>query len=341
MESLPPLPDPLRGPFGKMGGADPLLGVIEAFYAAVEHPERLRDALRALAGLTGAGSVLLLATEGEERRLLAATHGPARLVHPTIPLPVRSDAQRTVPLAGGFELVLERAPSPPRALALVTAVAPHVARALRLADRLAAHGDRHELRAADLDRVPLGVVLLDRAGEVLSLNRAARGLIANCSALELDPPRLRPRAPAARVLLETLVARVVAAPAGGRRPPGGRLHLDDETWRRLDLLVTRCATRLDRQEVHGIVVLSAEGATPSPERRLADLFDLAPEDAELAVELAVGRGTGGDGDERKVPREQVDTLYRKLGTTRQADLLRLLLRPPGVVFDLAARKRAN
>ncbi|MCM2270678.1 MAG: hypothetical protein NDJ75_11295 [Thermoanaerobaculia bacterium] len=315
-----------------------LLAVLDRFYDAAEHPERLRDALAALAELTGVGSVLLLAVEGVERRLLSATHAAARPGLGHVRLPLRSDALRTVPLAGGFELVLDRAELAPRALASLTLLAPHVTRALRLADRLAQPGDRRELRPSDLDRLPLGVVLLGKDGAVVTLNRAARGLLASSTALALDGRRLRAAAAVSHALLETLVERVVAPAEAGRKFVGGRLHLADEAWGAVDLLVTRCESCSERQEVHGAALLAAPGATPTFAGRLADLLGLAAEEAEVAVELIAGR-TPADGDPAAA-QQRIGALYKKLGTTRQADLLRFLLRPPGVVFEAAERSRA-
>lgn len=319
--------------------ADRLLAVVERFYDAAEHPERLREALAALAELTGAGSVLLLAVEGNERRLLAATHAPAHPLRSQVRLPLRSDALRTVPVAGGYELVLDRHELAPYGLAALAALTPHVARALRLADRLAQPGDRRELKPNDLDRLPLGVVLLGRGGAVVTINRAARGLLASSTAIALDERRLRASAAMSRALLDTLVDRVTAPAEPGRQFVGGKLQLPDEAWGRLDLLVARCESCSERQEVHGVVLLSAPGATPTFAGRLADLLALDSSEAELAVELAAGRTPiGADGD-AAAAQQRVTALYRRLGTTRQADLLRFLLRPPGVVFEAAERSR--
>jgi hypothetical protein len=331
---------PAGGETPALPRSERLLAVLDRFYDAAEHPERLRDALAALADLTGVGSVLLLAVEGNERRLLSATHAGARHAPGHLRLPVRSDTLRTVPLAGGFELVLDRAELEPLALVALTLLAPHITRALRLADRLAQPGDRRELRPSDLDRLPLGVVLLGRGGVVVTLNRAARGLLASSTAVTLDTQRLRADAAVSQALLETLVERVAAPAEAGRQFVGGRLRLTDQAWGTLELLVARCESCSERHEVHGAVLLAAPGATPTFAGRLIDLFGLGADDAELAVELITGRTPASpDGDPATVQR-RIAALYSRLGTTRQADLLRFLLRPPGVVFEAAERARA-
>jgi len=67
---------------------------------------------------------------------------------------------------------------------------------------------------------------------------------------------------------------------------------------------------------------------------------IMPTEAELAVELVAGRTPVGPDGDLAAGQARIAALYRKLGTTRQADLLRFLLRPPGVVFEAAERSRS-
>jgi hypothetical protein len=90
--------------------------------------------------------------------------------------------------------------------------------------------------------------------------------------------------------------------------------------------------------VHGAVLLAAPGATPPLAGRLADLLGLGAVEAELALDLIAGRPPAGS--DASAAQQRIAALYRRLGTTRQADLLRFLLRPPGVVFEAAERARA-
>jgi hypothetical protein len=315
-----------------------LLAVVERCYDAAEHPERLRDALAALAEIAGAGSALLLVRDGGEQRLLAASHGATRLATADRRLPLRSDTPRTVPLGGGFELVLDRVDDAGGALATLGSLAPHLARALRLGERLGARPAALDLRTADLDRLSLGVVLLGADGGAVAINRAARGVLAAAAALELDARHLAPRAPVPNALVDSLVERIVSPPEAGRRFVGGRVRLTDETWGEIDLLLTRFDTRCEGAIVHGVALVTAQRATTSPEARFQEMFGLDERQAALAVELVVGRASG-DAEDAESARAAIAALYAKLGTTRQADLVRLLLRPPGVVFETAERAR--
>jgi hypothetical protein len=311
-----------------------LFDCVERLYRSVEQPGELPAALARLAELVGAASALVLAVDGQERRLVGAAHsgnaGRARL-------PVSSQALRTVPLAGGFELVLERGPLQDAERATLVHLAPHLGRAIRLAERLGSRPAPSEL-GAELDRLPLGVVLLGATREVVGINRAARGLLASCTSLGIVEQRLVATRPGPRALLETLVERVTAPPSPERRFVGGRLQLDDDCWRRLELLVVRASADRLPAGAAGAVLLSAPGGAISAEQRYRDLFGLDEREARVAVDLLVGQPPSplsGENDAAAV----VQSIYRKIGTTRQADLLHFVLRPPGVVFEQAARRR--
>jgi len=253
-------------------------------------------------------------------------------------VPLRSDTTRTVPLAGGFELVLDRVDECAETLVAITALVPHLVRALRLGERLGARTSSHNWKLSDLDRLPIGVLLLAGDGTALAINRAARGILSSATSVELSGRRLVPHSPVQRAMVETLVERLVAPPEPGRRFVGGRFHLADGTWGEVDLLLTRFDTRCENEIVHAVAVLSAAGAAITPEERLRDLLGLDTEETALTVALVLGREPR-EGDEGETLQTRIRSLYDKLGTTRQTDLVRLLLRPPGVVFEAAERAR--
>lgn len=317
-----------------------LLDCVDRIYRSAEQPGHLHEALARLAELVGAGSALVFAVDGTERRLIAAAHAPSEASSGRARLPVTSLGLRTVPLAGGFELVLERSHLPESELAVLVQLAPHLARAIRLAERIGGRSSTAHDHGAELDRVPLGVVLLSASREVVALNRAARGVLANCSSIGLVEQRLVATRPAARAMLESLIERVTAQPVADRRFVGGHLELEDDCWKRLDVLVLRAASEPLAPGTVGAVLLSAPGAAISAEQRFRDLFALDPLEAQVAVDLLVGKPPAGLPPDRD-PTAVVQSIYRKVGTTRQSDLLHYVLRPPGVVFEQAARRRLS
>lgn len=317
-----------------------LLDCVDQIYRSVEQPNHLHEALARLAELVGAASALVLAVDGTDRRLIGAAHSPAEATRGRARLPLTSLGLRTVPLAGGFELVLERSHLPDAELAVLVHVTPHLARAIRLAERVGGRSAPAHDHGGELDRVPLGVLLLSASREVVAINRAARGVLSNCTAIGLVEQRLVATRPAARAMLETLIERVTSTPAAERRFVGGHLELDDECWKRLDVLVVRAASEPLAPGTVGAVLISAPGAAISAQQRFRDLFGLDPVEAQVAVDLLVGKPPTPLATDRD-PSEIVRSIYRKVGTTRQSDLLHFVLRPPGVIFEQAARRRMS
>jgi hypothetical protein len=332
-------PDRSQDPADGEARTRALLQLLGLVYEGTERPRALNEALALLAELTGAASILLLDTR-TDRQLVAAAHAASAAAPQAVRLPLRSDRLRIVPIAGGFELVLDHARPSDGQLGLLTLLAPHLARALRLAEHRAAAQlatDANGLHA--LDRLPLAVMLLDRKGELALLNRAARSLLAGATALAIEERRLVPHPGVPRALFEGLVERATAPPDAERHFVGGRLELVDPNWGRIELFVARHDGCFGDQEVAVAVLLCAAGVFPGPEQRLRELHGLSADEARVAVDLIVGRppAAPSDGDLPTLIRG----LYGKLGSTRQADLLRLLLRPPGVVFERSPRTRAG
>jgi len=316
-----------------------LLEFLDRAYEAAEHPDRLTEALTALADLTGASSVLLLALREGDRQLVAAAHNHHANGTHAARLPLNSESLRTVPLAGGYELVLDPGQLGESQHAAVLRLVPHLTRALRLADRLGGHEAHDAHLAAGFERLRLPVVLLDRSGELALLNREARNLLAAAQALTIDNRRLVVHAPVPSALFESLVERVLSPPDVERRFVGGKLEVADSTWGQIEVVIAKLDAAFDGHDVAVAVLLAAPGKTPTPAERLAGLFHLSAEEARAAVDLIAGRTpslpAGGD------PDALIRGLYSKIGTTRQSDLLRLLLKPPGIVFERASRSRAS
>jgi len=313
-----------------------LLAIIDLAYQAVEAPERLGPVLTEVAAAVGAGSALLVAIGDGERRLLADGHADATAAESQVEQESdgrRGRGTRTVPLGAGLELVLDRAELEPSRQRLLTQLIPHLTRAFRLADRLSAI-ERRTLHAATLERLPTGVAILGNQGQVLFVNRAARGLADGGAPFSIQGGRLVPRHPVARALFESLVDRVVAPVTSGRRQAGGRVGLERPGGVPVELLVVAFDGRIDGNSAAGAVFLSQAGAVPGIEERLSETYELSDSEVRVAVQLVEGCPATPSEQEAEVEsvREAIMSLFDKLGSTRQRDLVWLLLRPPGAVF---------
>jgi hypothetical protein len=335
-----PMPQSPTPPFGPLD-LEPIYDAVDLAYQAVERPERLPSALGALARLAGAGHVLLIASQAASHRRLVAegrseAHAGSSRLESTASGGFRfADATRTVPLGGGYELVLDVEQLSPAALAALLRVTPHLSRALRLADRVESRPAPTAAFEPTLDRLALGVALLDGEGQLLTLNRPARALVSSSSLVGVARGRIEPTQAVPRTLFETLVERVLTPPAPQRRFTGGRVDLHAPGRAAVQLIVAPFRGHLERGEVECAVLISSPGAVPGPEEIFREAHGLSAEEARVATHLVSGRDPVAALPELHpdLVRKVQEKVFRKLGTTRQLDLVRLLLRPPGVLFD--------
>ena len=179
----------------------------------------------------------------------------------------------------------------------------------------------------------IGVIHLDRRGRILEANSRARRLLRKGDGLFDQDGFLRTRRPADNARLERLLGRALPVFGGRvpgsasmtvRRPPGlPRLavHITPVGARQADLGGRRIA----------VLVLVVDPANrPRVDAGLvAEALDLTPSESRVAALLAAGSSVrdiaAATGRTEGSTYWYVGQLHRKLGTSRQADLVRLVL----------------
>ncbi len=232
----------------------------------------------------------------------------------------------------GLRLVFERAPFGPEERDFVRMLGRHIVRSRVLARALARAEARGHLASAALDRMAMGVVILDGEGRVAHLNPAARrrlgsecGVTLLVDRLEFADPELEKRL---RVLRERqhetgteprrLASELLRAPRNAERPPLDILAVSLDG---LDLAQGGAAMAL--------FLSDADHASETPASVLQRLYGLTAAESRVAGEVL--RGSGIDeaathlGLKRETVRTHLKHVFAKVGTTRQADLVRLLL----------------
>ncbi|MFK0087403.1 helix-turn-helix transcriptional regulator [Pseudomonas sp. NPDC090755] len=217
------------------------------------------------------------------------------------------------------------APSPSaRHYALLERITPHLLKAVKVSARI--NGLEQDLAKRDLllDHHTTPLWLLDDEGQVLHGNQAARHMSLSGSPLFERFARLHSTTQDSH--LRKLIRR--AAGKNGKRQAG---------WLRLDtseaqaLLVTPVPAEADcNPHFNKPLVLLAllENRLPSP--LLAELFQLSPAEHRLAELLAQGLTLECCATRLNVSintvKTQLRALFRKTGTTRQAQLITLFAR---------------
>jgi DNA-binding CsgD family transcriptional regulator/PAS domain-containing protein len=226
-----------------------------------------------------------------------------------------------------------RAPFGGEEKALLQALMPHLKNALQLHRRLAGAGAAAADMRSALDRISHGVALVTRRGGVLFANRAARRLFETGDGITIDAGELRAADPRGRSTLRAAI-RSAASILEGASAGGRRLLLDRPSGRRpYIVLVTPVIQRLLEftPEAPAVMVFltDPDRFVPPTLERLRTFFGLTVAEARVALALLDGETAAGIAARLAVSVSTVRThlrqLFKKTGTTRQADLMRLLV----------------
>ena len=229
----------------------------------------------------------------------------------------------------GALLVLSRDPSwlpRPEDRALLELLAPYLGRAGKVGFYLNERRSGIEAMLSIFDALVLGVVLLDEKSEVSFANQAAARLLGTSAGLSRPGPAGVAESKARSEALRALLRREAADSAATLSPsplPGARPLRVFSTPLRVasDVADTRFATAL----FLGDPGLGAAG----PEHLLASLHGLSPAEERLTRRLASGEtlfeAAAWLGIRPSTARGVLRSVFKKTGTHRQAELVRLVL----------------
>lgn len=217
------------------------------------------------------------------------------------------------------------------ALRQVQALLPHAQAALRLRQRLEGAETIAAQALAALDRLAIGVILVDRDGRPCFVNRRAEAIAGERDGLVLSRDRLGAATGAASQALQRLVGE-----AARGNPSARPLHLPRPSLRRALMvravpLGAAAERRLGDGDLRAMVLVN----DPEQPNRLdaslvAQALDLTPREAAVAVLLAEGLDlpaiAGRLGIAVPTARTHLRSAFAKSGTGRQADLVSLVLR---------------
>lgn len=217
---------------------------------------------------------------------------------------------------------------------LLQMLLPHLQRVLGLRARLARQGCRCAAMEEALDGIPAGILLLDRFGKPLFVNRVARRILDSKDGLGLGSDGLAATTGATNREL----GRLIAQAAGTDTRPGlrcnGAIAVSRPSGRRAFSVLVKPINAAD----------SSSGPTPpavvifliDPDRRakadgsvLRTLYGFTPAESRVAAELMQGESveeTARDLDvSLNTARTHMKHLFEKTDTHRHRELVRLLL----------------
>ncbi len=216
---------------------------------------------------------------------------------------------------------------------LLDSLVPHLARAYAIHARHAT--TRHERTALTevIDRLPVGVILLDAEGRVVLKNRSVEQILELCDGFSLDRGRPRVDDPRENRALQTLISDI-SRPDGGGTEPSGVLCVTRPSGRRAfpiwvgKLLAPAPDNRTDEAKAI-LFIADPDRGQISTTLVLESLYALTPAEAELVRLLAEGCSLDQVAEQRGVTmntvRSQLKQVFCKTDTSRQGELVHLVL----------------
>jgi len=244
-------------------------------------------------------------------------------------------------------------------MALLAMLAPHLKRALNMHRTLSQERANHAVLRQTVEALDLSLVSLDGCSRVLRMTMAARTILELRDGIALDKGFLRARAVGEQARLTELVAgavstgngrgqdcavrrSTVAAPEAGRRTlwtpsSGGAMLISRGPPKRpLQVVVTpfySCEILLDEHPA-ALVFLSDPDVRPDSRASvLHALYGLSPTQCRLVDLLSQGCEVAAASEVLRMTistaRFHLKNIFRKTGTARQTELMRLVLGLPG------------
>ena len=178
-----------------------------------------------------------------------------------------------------------------------------------------------------LDQLAAGVIITDGDGRVVEMNRAAEHILRRDDGLTVRQGKLF----AQRVFEQNKLARFIAVAANGKIAAAvGRMLVGRHGGRVAYILtVAPLGVELAVYECPLAMILVADPDARAPsERDLAEFFGLSPAESRLAMALLAGNVlhdiAAASGVRITTARTQLSSILRKVGVTRQAELIRVL-----------------
>jgi DNA-binding CsgD family transcriptional regulator len=283
-------------------------------------------AVHAVEGLLSETELLRTEFYNDWLRPQGVLHGFGSVLHKSAPTEVASSL-------GGFR-EKSRGPFEKDELERIRLLVPHLQRALAIHRRLQEVKLRAGAAEEALDRILGGVILLDDRGIPIVTNRSAAEVLARNDGLQLDRGGPRAADPAQTRKLQRLIAEAALTGARKGKAAGAALRLARPSGRpALEVEVTpilRASSPLfDRRASAAVFVTDPDARAECSPERLRRVFGLTAMEAEVAARVARGRRlpeiAGELGVTIHTVRDHLKHAFRKTGTHRQVDLVRVLL----------------
>ena len=215
-------------------------------------------------------------------------------------------------------------------VAMVRAMLPHIRQFVRVRQALVRAEAHNTTVAALLDNPRIGVLHLDRRGQIIAANDRARSLLRHGDGLSEEDGALRARAPGDQFRLQQLMTD--ALPTSGAVTVSGSMRLGRSSG--LPPFVVHVKPVGVPHPDYGARHVAALVLIVDPGRRIdpglvATTLGLTPMESQVAAWLAEGKSVQDMAEATRHTRDAIywhlKHIYKKQSISRQADLVRLVL----------------
>ncbi|SRR6266404_5713003 len=213
---------------------------------------------------------------------------------------------------------------------------PHLQRALQINHRLGVVENQRGLTADILDRLSVGIIIVEGDGRLLFANRIAERTLQGGDAITAPHGRLRSRDVKYGAALQKAVVDAASPTLGLAGGAGGVVALPRSSGAPLVLLISPLQmerTGFGRSSAAALVIFSEpHGTTTVGHEALAQAFKLTPAEARLLAALLSGEAlpdyAAATGISINTAKRHLDHIFNKTGYRRQTDLIRAILGDP-------------
>jgi DNA-binding CsgD family transcriptional regulator len=216
-------------------------------------------------------------------------------------------------------------------------LAPHLRRSFELHNQFLTLRMQQAATKHVLDHFPVGVVLVDARGRVLTMNSSAAAIIELADGIGVDRLGLRADTGQETASLRALVANAARAGNGRDTERGGAMTLSRPShlrplWVLVAPLVGNHGAEESVPAVVALFVSDPDRRHEIPTEALERFFGLTPAEVRLLEALVNGKSLEEASEEFQVSkntlRTQLHQIFRKTDTSRQSEVIKLVLSTP-------------
>ncbi|MGB1140736.1 MAG: helix-turn-helix transcriptional regulator [Halioglobus sp.] len=223
----------------------------------------------------------------------------------------------------------------PRERDLLTLLTPHLRRAIEVYAKLNRTASERDVYAGAVNQLSVASIILDEQGRLLSINDVGRALLDDGAGLSLRDSRLHIEGRDINRELQAALDEIIRAQQQGETSVVRALRVPRQGGRSdLGLVIRPVPTSQwseGQSSPSAAVFISDPDLQESTSRQvLGELFGLTPAESNLATLLARGLSladvSDAQGISQHTARAQLKSIFAKTGVSRQAELVRLVLK---------------